>query len=246
MFSPRGFGHMLAEHWLGSANLFSDYGRYSNNSRMGDDTCRAIIDAWRSGGGSKFDCSYSYNNIPEILPFVSKKDCINIKFPVASFNFKNFELALDEICAPIMEVARVVSVMVHDADAVDPQVTLDFLATAQERFEDSEIKVGASVYSVELAELLVRAGNCDLIQASVNILDQRFLATNVQKIFRDCGELMARSVFLQGLLVDLPMAERHFKQFGKRDILDLHDWFAEKNVNPSQACLNFVSNHEAV
>ena len=73
MFSPRGFGHMLAEHWLGSANLFSDYGRYSNNSRMGDDTCRAIIDAWRSGGGSKFDCSYSYNNIPEILPFVSKK-----------------------------------------------------------------------------------------------------------------------------------------------------------------------------
>lgn len=247
MFSLRGFGHMLAKHWLGSANFFSDYGRYSTNSRMGDDTCRAIIEAWRSGGGSKFDCSYSYNNIPEILPFVSKKDCINIKFPVASFDFKNVKLALDEICSPIIDAARLVSVMVHDADAVDPQVTLDFLATAQERFEHRDIKFGASVYSVELAELLVRAGNCDVIQASVNILDQRFLTENMQKIFTDHGvELMARSVFLQGLLVDLPMAKMHFKQFGKRDILDLHSWFAEKNVNPSRACLNFVSNHQAV
>lgn len=247
MFSPRGFGHMLAKHWLGSANFFSDYGRYSTNSRMGDDTCRAIIEAWRSGGGSKFDCSYSYNNIPEILPFVSKKDCINIKFPVASFDFKNIKLAFDEICSPIMDAARLVSVMVHDADAVDPQVTLDFLATAQERFEHRDIKFGASVYSVELAELLVRAGNCDVIQASVNILDQRFLTKNMQKIFTDHGvELMARSVFLQGLLVDLPMAKMHFKQFGKRDILDLHDWFAEKDLDPAQACLNFVSRHSSV
>lgn len=148
---------------------------------------------------------------------------------------------------PIIDAARLVSVMVHDADAVDPQVTLDFLATAQERFEHRDIKFGASVYSVELAELLVRAGNCDVIQASVNILDQRFLTENMQKIFTDHGvELMARSVFLQGLLVDLPMAKMHFKQFGKRDILDLHSWFAEKNVNPSRACLNFVSNHQAV
>lgn len=99
-------------------------------------------------------------------------------------------------------------------------------------------KIGASFYDLNDLIDVTSEFDLDIVQVPVNIVDQRFLQANVLEEINARGvEIHARSVFLQGLLLNLE------KYSQLPDFSRLHALFNYMNRNgldPYDLCLNFV------
>lgn len=107
-------------------------------------------------------------------------------------------------------------------------------------------KIGISVYGPEdLAQLA--NFEFDLVQAPMNILDQRIKDSGWLAQMKANGvEVHIRSVFLQGLLL---MADEQRPDYFKpwRSLLSTyHAWIQEQGLTPLQACLGFLNGHTEI
>jgi aryl-alcohol dehydrogenase-like predicted oxidoreductase len=96
-------------------------------------------------------------------------------------------------------------VQIHNATprSLAPGGVLDVLCALRREGEVGAL--GASVYGEEAALAAITSGDIDVLQVAVNVLDQRVLA-RVVPLARERGVgLIARSVFLKGVLT--PKAE---------------------------------------
>lgn len=130
------------------------------------------------------------------------------------------------------------------------KVLLDCLLRAR---DDGRIKkMGVSVYSPDQLESMVSLANWDIVQAPLNLVDQRMISITPQKMLKQHGlEFHARSAFLQGLLL-MRSEERPAYFSSKRRWRELFmAWDAYLNsvrgIRPNQtspvaiaACLQFV------
>ena len=102
-------------------------------------------------------------------------------------------------------------------------------------------KIGFSAYTPEQVECATALFHFDMIQAPVNVLDQRLLMGGHLARLKTQGiEIHARSVFLQGLLLMEPEATPpYFAPIRHR----LQDWRAvatQHGLTPLEAALGFV------
>lgn len=108
-------------------------------------------------------------------------------------------------------------------------------------------KIGVSVYGPEELDMLVGAIPFDLVQAPLNILDRRLVASGWTKKLKDQGtELHVRSAFLQGLL--LMQAEQLPEKFTRYSSIwsEWKRWLGDTGITPLQACLGYVLGVEEV
>ena len=104
-------------------------------------------------------------------------------------------------------------------------------------------KIGISVYDFNLLDKILKKFQFDLIQAPLNILDQRLVKTGwLKKLKKKKIEVHVRSVFLQGILLlrhnQLP---RKLKKLIKNWII-WDNWLKKNKVNPLQICLSYIFN----
>jgi aryl-alcohol dehydrogenase-like predicted oxidoreductase len=101
-------------------------------------------------------------------------------------------------------------------------------------------KIGISVYSREQIDKVLERFAIDIIQAPINVLDQRFLRNNYLSNLKKYGiEVHARSIFLQGLLAKPKSISKHCAHIEKH----LHAFFADcvkSQLTPLQVALSFV------
>ena len=97
----------------------------------------------------------------------------------------------------------------------------------------------------ELEKLFKLNYKPEIIQIPFNIVDRRF-----EPYFKDLTEMKieihARSIFLQGLLVDLKTMKKlkfiKWKQIWEK----YHEWLAFSNLSPIEACISHVSSYECI
>tara|TARA_B110000444_G_C18395855_1_gene391430 strand:- start:7 stop:525 length:519 start_codon:yes stop_codon:yes gene_type:complete len=98
-------------------------------------------------------------------------------------------------------------------------------------------KIGFSVYDEKECRFLIRKYSPDIIQAPINIIDNRF-----KKIIEKNKNItfQARSIFLQGQLIDKKpiILKKHFVL--KKYFDDLDDKCKDMNLTKIQACINFI------
>ncbi|MBV9183531.1 MAG: aldo/keto reductase [Acidobacteria bacterium] len=102
-------------------------------------------------------------------------------------------------------------------------------------------RVGVSVYSArEIDEILSRY-QCDLIQAPINVFDQRLLADgHLQRLKQKGIEIHARSIFLQGLLLMNPKTlPPYFDRF-RPCFEKYHAYLKQQSLSPAGAALGFA------
>lgn len=107
-------------------------------------------------------------------------------------------------------------------------------------------KVGASVYGPEDMDG-IDLTNGQIIQAPLNVLDQRFLYSGFPtRLAAAGGELHVRSVFLQGLLL-MPAATRP-KRFAPwtKELAGFDRHIKASGLDPTAFCLGFVASQSAV
>ncbi len=102
-------------------------------------------------------------------------------------------------------------------------------------------QIGVSIYGPEQLEKLTATMAFDLIQAPLNILDRRLVASGWARKLKDKGtEVHVRSAFLQGLLL-MPSDQRPAKfSFSSEIWLEWSRWLERTGLTPLQACLAYV------
>jgi aryl-alcohol dehydrogenase-like predicted oxidoreductase len=103
-------------------------------------------------------------------------------------------------------------------------------------------KIGASVYDADQIDRLLKDYPLDIIQAPINIFDQRLRRSGHLERLKQAGiEIHARSVFLQGLLLmEVEAVPEHLD--GARQPLDEFQRFLRQHaLTPVQAALGFVN-----
>ena len=107
------------------------------------------------------------------------------------------------------------------------------------------LKIGVSVYDLNEVKKILKAFKVDVLQIPLNVLDQRFIDPKLLRIFKKRKiELHARSVFLQGLILDKNIAPKKL-----RESIGLKKWFSylkANKLNSLSESLNFVNQQKHI
>lgn len=141
-----------------------------------------------------------------------------------------------------LQIPRVDTVLLHDEEALlgpDGPFIYDQLLDA--RATGLVENIGVSVYSSDVATELIQRYDLGVIQAPVNVLDRRFLEAPFQKLMSSKGVMLqARSIFLQGLLIDKNAAARLPTNVDRVPLDMWFKWTEEQVHGALEHALNFV------
>lgn len=108
-------------------------------------------------------------------------------------------------------------------------------------------QIGVSVYSPECAYEILTKFEIDVIQAPVNVLDRRFLDEKFVNFLSERNvKLQARSIFLQGLLVDSYASSKLPKWLEAKVLDDWFSWILHQEGSAAELALDFVLGSAAV
>ena len=104
--------------------------------------------------------------------------------------------------------------------------------------------IGISVYDTSALKKIKNLDFINIIQAPINLFDRRFTTKKIVKFLKKKKiKLQARSIFLQGKLLD------SFKKttYKKNKIyINYNSWLIEKNRQPLKTCLDYIKSESCI
>ncbi|MBT8533706.1 aldo/keto reductase [Polynucleobacter paneuropaeus] len=231
---------------LGTAQFGLNYGVANQSGLVQETDVEEILGAAWNSGIRTLDTAVSYGKSEQVLgdcgvqnwEVITKvppipKDCSNI----AAWVIEQVTCSLERL-----GVDHLYGVLLHRPEQIlggnGPQI-LDAL----EKIKSLGLtkKIGISIYDPSELSRLTALFKFDLVQAPMNILDQRLINSGWAKKLKDYDvEIHIRSVFLQGLLL-IPQQERPLKFEKFHSTWSEWDrWLLAVNLTPLQACLAYV------
>ncbi len=232
---------------LGTAQLGSSYGIANKSGKPDQKTAFAILDQAREYGINTFDTAPGYGNSEIIIgKYIKHNDRMNwrpaiiTKLPKNRTKLDQKQFIRDQIneSRERLGVDTLDYYLIHDPEEVYNEDTLRTLLQYEEK---GVIKnVGASVYTLEEAYRSIDYG-LNVLQVPLNIFDRRFLH---QHFLAHCRRkkviLMARSVFLQGLLFYEPELLPGALGEARDHLLKLRSICKSTGFTISELALNYV------
>lgn len=101
-------------------------------------------------------------------------------------------------------------------------------------------KIGVSFYNPKYLIKIVKNFDLDFVQVPVNLFDKRFLDNRIISLLNKKNiEIHARSVFLQGLLLNTKIISKKFLKW-RSNFNKLNNFLKQKKISNLEACTNFV------
>tara|TARA_B100001113_G_C20720868_1_gene453636 strand:- start:111 stop:599 length:489 start_codon:yes stop_codon:yes gene_type:complete len=102
-------------------------------------------------------------------------------------------------------------------------------------------KIGISIYCRSELEKILSRYPLDLVQIPINIFDQRLLEDGFLRNIKEKGiEIHARSVFLQGLLLQKPKDIKTYFNPINQKLSELRGYANSLGISVLELCLKFV------
>lgn len=235
---------------LGTVQFGLDYGISNAMGVTTSEEVKKILELAQEKGITLLDTAPGYgkseetlgDNLPDKHNF-----CIVTKTPLygksqidnvdGQYLKETFQISLK-----LLKQSSLYCIMVHHAeDLLSPNGNILWEAMEDLKTAGLVKKIGVSVYSPEQVDRILAQYSPDVIQAPVNVLDQRLIKTGCLKQLKKQGiEVHSRSVFLQGLLLmsttELP---KYFDPI--KPLLERYRRTLQKNgFSPLSAALGFV------
>jgi aryl-alcohol dehydrogenase-like predicted oxidoreductase len=199
---------------IGTASWGSEYGLF-NSAGADVEAAKSILEIALSGGVTAIDTAPAYGDSESILG-----GCELAEFDLhTKIDSKTWDRGADYTLGQLREslgrlgIERLKGLTFHSAESFlgDPKRAMEFVSRI--RAEGLAQNWGVSVYEPFQVMEIMRFAAPDYIQAPVNLLDRRFLASSfLERIGEKSVGLQARSIFLQGLLLQgLGGIPRQFK-----------------------------------
>jgi aryl-alcohol dehydrogenase-like predicted oxidoreductase len=237
---------------LGTAQLGLPYGITNRTGQVSEGAAREMLDLARIRGVRTLDTAALYGTSETVLGQLGVQDLdVVTKLPglprtdgdAGRFVRETLAASLGRLRLP-----RVQALLLHrPADLLGPHGPALWKALQAARAEGLTAKIGFSIYSPRELDLLLPRFRPDLVQAPLNPVDRRLVASGwLGRLAADGVEVHVRSAFLQGLLLVTPEALP--PAFGRWKPLwqEWWSWLAEARVSPVAACLGYVLSHREV
>jgi len=223
---------------LGTANFSGNYGIFNKQLKK-NINIKKILKFFNKNKFSKIDISPHYFNL-------KKNEKIFKDFKIIYKILLKKNLTIPELNNEIkfsknfMKRNEIYCLMFHNTEIIkDKKKITHVINYVKEKLKIK--KIGISVYSPNEVRRVMKFFKPDLIQFPINVFDQTFLKKNFLFRLRKKGiELHARSIFLQGLLL-----QREYPSFLHKDLKKhwqiWNNWLNENNISPLGACISFIN-----
>jgi aryl-alcohol dehydrogenase-like predicted oxidoreductase len=235
---------------VGSAQLGMNYGLF-NNKKISFKDFKKIEKLVLKSKIKFIDTATGYGDSEKIIGNSRlKKLHIITKIKLSNkkdINVKNWLLKEISKSLSKLKIKKIYGVLIHDYRDLLGKHGKKYLLSLQELKKKNIIKyIGISVYEPQEIKKIWNFWKPDIIQIPFNPIDNRILDSgwvNILKKFK--VKIYARSIFLQGLLIN---EDSSFKINKNHKIIlnKYKNWCYKKNISLIQGCLHFVKQFKKI
>jgi len=235
---------------IGTAQLSNNYGIFNKLKSIQNKELKKILNYCKKQNIFYIDLANSYKNSINKL---SKNNLVKFKIilKVGTINKNNYFSNLKAIVEKTLKelkVKKIYSLMFHDERDIkylgDKKIMQYFLDLKKKNIIQ---KIGLSIYNFKKLKVSLNSFPIDLIQVPFNIFDRRILDKKLQKIIsKNKIEVHARSIFLQGLLLQDPSSKKKIIQKNQSLLNSWHKFNEYQQKKKIMNCIKFVSQFKKI
>ena len=203
---------MMAELCLGTVQFGLEYGVTNEVGQVSFESAQDIVRVATDNGINLFDTAAAYGTSESILgSILSDGDGNRIVTKTATFDDRDVitkqdaQRLIERFTASCEALGRdkLYGILVHHGrDLAKPDGEILIEALLQLKAEERVEKIGASVYTSEEIDSILEHFSPDILQVPLSVADQRLVRNGYLNEMHSKGiEIHARSIFLQGLLL---------------------------------------------
>jgi len=232
---------------LGTVQFGLDYGVTNHDGQVAIDEVKDILDYAKTNNIDTLDTAARYGNSEQVLGEVGVNNYRIITKTTPLKNgvdgvIKDFHQSLDNL-----NIGQVDGLLIHNIDDVKDRRFGDLFHKLNELKEEGLInKIGFSTYTPDQVDFLLENFDFDLIQVPFNVFDTRLIeGGQLQALKKKNIEIHARSIFLQGVLLDFDNLSSYFSKWKKQ--FDKYQSTVEKSgLSLLEYALNFTLNVQEI
>ena len=232
---------------LGTVQFGLDYGVTNQNGQVTIDTARNILNIAKQSNIRTLDTASLYGNSEQVLGEIGINDyqvITKTTFLKDDVNevIVNFYKSLEKLNRDKVE-----GLLIHNIGDIENNQFDTLFSKLNELKKEGLIgKIGFSTYTPEQIDFLLNTFDFDLIQVPFNVFDNRLIVGGQLKRLKNKGiEVHARSVFLQGLLLDFNSLGGYFSNW-KKKFDDYQKIVKDSELSLLEYALNFALNVEEI
>jgi aryl-alcohol dehydrogenase-like predicted oxidoreductase len=232
---------------LGTVQFGLDYGITNHGGQVAIDEVKDILDYAKTNNIDTLDTAARYGNSEQVLGEVGVNSYRIITKTTPLKNgvdrvIKDFHQSLDNL-----NIGQVDGLLIHNIDDVKDKRFGDLFHKLNELKEKGLInKIGFSTYTPDQVDFLLENFDFDLIQVPFNVFDMRLIDGGQLKKIKDNNiEIHARSVFLQGVLLDFDNLPDYFLTW-RRQFSEYREMVDSSGLSLLEYALNFVLNTQEI
>jgi len=228
---------------LGTVQFGLDYGVANHTGQVKAGEARRILDYSKKNKIKTLDTASAYGESERVLGEIGVNDYEIITKTSSLTN--NVQEVVDNLYKSLdnLKTNRVEGLLIHDTCDVQNKWFDDLFGKLRVLQNEGLIgKIGFSTYMPEQIDFLLRNFEFELIQLPFNVFDVRLLDGGQLNKLQIKGVVVhARSVFLQGLLVNFDNLPDYFRVWEKQ-FQEYQSIVSESRLSLLEYALNFVLN----
>ncbi len=232
---------MINKLAIGTAQFGLNYGVTNHSGKVKIKEVIKILDRANNSGIYTIDTSANYGNSEEVLGKIGVKNCQVITKTIMLNDDVNIVVDCFEKSLLRLNINQAEGILIHNFDDIKNK-NFDVLLKRLEEFKRDDVvkKIGFSTYTPKQVDFLLENFDFDLIQLPFNVFDNRLIEGGQLKKLKKKGvEIHARSVFLQGILLEFSNISSYFLSWQK-EFQDYQLIVKESEMSLLEYALNFV------
>ena len=228
---------------LGTAQFGLDYGVTNSEGKVQVEEVELILECAKENSINTLDTAASYGNSEEVLGSIGISDFQIITKTIPLKNgvdevIKHFQQSLT-----FLNKSSVNGLLIHNINEIEHKnFNTLFKELTELKRQGLVNKIGFSTYTPEQVDFLLKNFDFDLIQLPFNVFDTRLVeGGQLRKLKNKAVEIHARSVFLQGLLLDFDHLVDYFSNW-KNEFNVYQEIVKESGLSRLEYALHFALN----
>ncbi|MBJ57384.1 MAG: aldo/keto reductase [Rickettsiales bacterium] len=237
---------------IGTANFGSNYGRFNTKDFILEDEAKEILEL-----GSRYECNIldtanDYQNSEKIIGNSGVK---NLQI-ITKLGFSNPDLTIEEdLLEKILKqsldrlkASKLYCLLFRKPIILTKEKFYPLWKEAENLKKKKIInKIGITIYDPDELDIILEKILPDVVQLPFNIFDNRFTRSGwLDKLHSSNVEIHARSVFLQGLLLQNTNNLKGYLNKYNYIWRKYKKWIRDENLNPLDICMSYVNSQKKI